>query len=155
MKKVGGMLLLVGLCLCFVSPAQAEVQYLGEVCIFLENITFVPEILRLSILTYGTDTYPLYGKLIPVNGGVVPLHGSAVVDGNTATITLNFSDVARSPLIQILTATYSVSIDLLTLSGEYTTFKTRKTVLDPSNPANFLLIDETASGARANVRTCP
>lgn len=44
------MLLVVGLCLCFVATAQAEVQYLGEACLTLTSTTRDPETLRLDTL---------------------------------------------------------------------------------------------------------
>src|SRR3990172_760079 len=116
MKKVG-FLVLAGLCLFFVTTAQAEVQYLGEVCLTLTDPTRAPEPLRLGILSYGTDTFPLHGKIRnPISGGftLTPIHGTAVVDGNTITVTLNASMI---PVPYILSATYSISVDLRTLSG--------------------------------------
>ena len=148
MKKLFLLALLV-ISFCSVATAHAAVEYLGEVCLQLTNIvTGGPQTLRLGILSYGTDTFPIHGKiLIPISGGFVfePIHGTAVISGNTLQISLNASMMDYGPL----SATYSISLNLGTLAGNFS--------LTTVEASGFMLPTPslTSSGGTVTVQTCP
>jgi len=149
MKKL--CLIVLGFCFCFVTTAQAEVQYLGDICLKLTNLaTGEPQILRLGILSYGTDTFPIHGKkLIPVSGGFVsePLHGTAVVDGNKIQVSLNASIMDYGPLA----ATYSITFNLGTLTGNYGVISFDASSISPNpNP-----LTPVTSGGTVTLQACP
>ncbi len=147
MKKVC-FLVLLGFCLCSVTNAQAEVQFLEKVCLNLVSASTASETLQLEILSYGTDTFPIYGKISSGGGALVPLHGTAVVNGNIVTMTLNASSLTWGPL----TATYSLSIDLQLLSGTFRALtQTLPDILpNPSEPPLTIL-----SGGTVTLQACP
>jgi hypothetical protein len=103
-----------------VTTAQAAVEYLGEVCLELRSIgtNGILQTLRLGILSYGTDTFPIHGKrVIPISGGFVsePIHGTGVLSGNSLQMSLNASIMDYGPL----SATYSISLNMGTFTGNF------------------------------------
>ncbi len=125
MKRTWFFAATVSLLLCFFSTAQAEMQmqFAGRVCLHLAGADSLTGPLQLDIMSYGTDTFPVFGKVPNGPSGPIPLHGTAIVDGNTASITLNAS---KDPVVS---ATYSIELNLKTLSGTYTLLQSRRQVM--------------------------
>lgn len=136
MKKICLLVSLICLFICSVTTAQAEVQYLGELCITLGGAAADGHrTIQLGILSYGTDTFPVYGKIRRlVNEQVIsiPFHGTAILDGTTVTMSLNASNTG----VGLFAGTYSISFDLQTLVGTYNsiTYDQFQGLPNPSQP---------------------
>jgi len=148
------MLMLVGICLFSTRTAHADVQYLGKVCLNLVSATAASETLQLESLSYGTDTFPVYGKILaPISGGFVPIpmHGGAVVNANTINISLNASRTSMGPGPLILSATYSLELNLQTLSGSFVVYKYVPSTFAPS-PNPFEIVGNSGT---VTSQVCP
>jgi hypothetical protein len=142
MKKVCFLLVIV---VCFYAvTVQAEVQYLGEMCFTLSGTPAGPQTLRLGILSYGADTFPINGKIQqPIDGGFasIPLHGSGVVNGNTLSMSLDASSVVYGPL----TSTYSVIFDLQLLAGTFEAVILNRPSISPPPPGSPVYTSATGT----------
>jgi len=87
--------LFLGLSFCNSKYAHAEVSYLGEFCVYINNHTVGPPLLVTAVgaLYYGNNHYVLNG-IVPGEPGVnEPVQGTGVIDGNTFVATLVSSTV--------------------------------------------------------------
>jgi hypothetical protein len=119
MKKGCLVAVLVCLCLAFATTAQAEVQHIGKMCLTLAGPS-ASEPMQVDILYYGTDIFPLHGKLS--GNSLVPVHGTAVIDGTKLNMTLTASNVDAG--MALYSATYSITVNLTTLTGTFFTLRT-------------------------------
>ena len=142
-------LFIVLLSFSFTTIALAEVNYLGEICFqMVDNATSQARILEMGLLSYGADHFPLNGK-ITEGQSVIPVYGAAVWDGKSITITLN----ASSGLI--LSATYTLSVDPKTLSGEYTSITHQQLVFIQPPPPGTETVFTSTGGGPLSIVDCP
>lgn len=120
-------LVLVGFCLCFATTAQAEVQYIGELCFQLSTSgTLDTQLLKLEVLSYNTTTFPIHGSIFyscpclynecPPQWD--PIYGDAVLNYNTIKISLTTSG-AGGCAGELLSQSYSMFLGPTTLNGTF------------------------------------
>ena len=101
-----------------VSDSSAEISYIGEVCIDLTSLYrdspyYVPaKTAQLGILSYGAGYFSLNGKITDANSRVMPAVGTALLNADNAVLTLTAA-------LGIYSETYSITVDLKTLSGSF------------------------------------
>ena len=104
-NKIKLLMLVLFLYLFFYNPphAQAEVSYLGEVCIWKTDVLGMPPILiwKLGVLYYGDGHFVLNGGISRVSPDVMaPVYGTGELDitGNTfvATLVSSLVDAANT-----------------------------------------------------------
>ena len=82
------------------GSAEAEVTYLGEICIFFNNLRRIgppPEpptqLMKLGVLYYDNGYFVLNGNVGNVPTALTPVQGTGLIDGDTFVATLVSSTV--------------------------------------------------------------
>lgn len=129
---------------CGLAKAQAEVNYLGEICFSMisNDLTKARKAVQLGVLSFGTGHFPLHGKAT-VEGftGIIPVHGTAEIDSSNGIIVMTLTSSDR---LTDSTTIY-IEINANTLSGIYKEIDHLEQVIGApiSNP----IITSTDSGS--------
>jgi hypothetical protein len=123
------------------GTALAQPEYVGEVCIeFYGHMGGRPP-MRLHVLSHGTDTFQLVGKMPDGEGHFMPVHGAAVFEGNNFLLM-----TLKGSAAGVYSATYSLAIDLnsQTYNGSITGLQTIQ--VEAPAPGEPGFVTSTSSG---------
>lgn len=144
-RRIVLIIIVVGSCLLypvFGVAANSDVEYLGEVCIWLDGST-----IQLGVLSFGAGHFPVHGRIISQGmNSVIPLQGTAEVDDHSINITLSSSTNLN------LSTTYSIMLNSTSLAGMYQMYSHTQAVYAGIN--TNLIISGSFSG-NAAVVPCP
>jgi hypothetical protein len=124
------------------SAAEGEVKYLGEFCLSLGGFSS-DATLKLGVLSFGDDHFPVHGKLLVGSNPAVPVHGTVLVQEAILTATLSGADV------DTLSSTYRISIPKSGGSGLFTAIIHRPFVgiVPPTEGQPEYYVETFAAGA--------
>lgn len=102
------------------SHAQGDVSYIGEYCFDLVSVFPDRPIknLQIGILSFGAGHFPLHGKAV-VQGAILPVHGTAVLDGDSVSMTLNAAGPTPGSIKTTIYIHFTVSTSLGTYDEIY------------------------------------
>ena len=157
MKKIC-FLVLVGFCLYFATTAQAEVQYIGELCFQLSTSgTLDTQLMKLEVLSYNTATFPIHGSIFyscpclynecPPQWD--PIYGVAVLNNNTIKISLTTSG-AGGCTGTLLSQSYSLFLGSTTFNGTFSSTEVQSPASSGQDPSL-----QSSSGTVTLLTTCP